>query len=489
MAAYVISYYSNSSRLINEHKVFDIDATIQTVSLATQNSAQGAPFRVFTLGIGSCSSSAMCEGIARAGNGVCLMTATTESILSKTSKLLRASRTSFMKDVSVDWGTSRNGPTSMSDASTVFQVPTKIDAIFPGVQLAISAIINDADFDIPHEVVLRGQHGGSGERFEVKVPVYEVGLPRKDNEIPFVCTVAARRLITQLESPKYEGIQSPEWRKEMIIRIGEQYQLASRHTSFIAVGDMIPETDSATHSQDPVQQWGDDEDIQMREEDVDLCISVTPYDRSVSPFGAAPYSPTVLMGDPGFGTPTSPRYSPICSYAPVSPSYSPTSPSFSPTSPSFSPTSPSFSPTSPSFSPTSPSLPAESALPSPSPHLLGTPMLSGVSGVPPLVEPELPPAVPTPDDLIRLQSFDGSFLATLDFKRIIGTPAYEEGHKREVDDTVWATVLAIAYFRKYLVDEPDLVEGLVEKASEYVLRSVEQEVFEDLLELARGLIL
>ena len=121
--------------------------------------------------------------------------------------------------------------------------------------------------------------------------------------------------------------------------------------------------------------------------------------------------------------------------------------------------------------------------------MLGAPMLSGVSGVPPLVEPELPPAVPTPDDLIRLQSFDGSFLATLDFNRIIGTLAYEEGPKREVDDTVWATVLAIAYFQKYLVDEPDLVEGLVEKASEYVLRSIEQEVFEDLLELARGLIL
>ena len=34
--------------------------------------------------------------------------------------------------------------------------------------------------------------------------------------------------------------------------------------------------------------------------------------------------------------------------------------------------------------------------------------------------------------------------------------------------TVWATVLAVAYLQKHLADQPDLLDGLVEKAKEYV---------------------
>ena len=37
-----------------------------------------------------------------------------------------------------------------------------------------------------------------------------------------------------------------------------------------------------------------------------------------------------------------------------------------------------------------------------------------------------------------------------------------------VSDTVWATVLAIAYLQKHLVGQPELLEGLVEKATGFV---------------------
>ena len=36
---------------------------------------------------------------------------------------------------------------------------------------------------------------------------------------------------------------------------------------------------------------------------------------------------------------------------------------------------------------------------------------------------------------------------------------------------MWATVLAIAYLQKHLDQQPDLLEGLVEKAQEYVMQT------------------
>lgn len=63
-----------------------------------------APLRVFTLGIGETVSSAMCEGIARAGNGVCLLASSTETMVGKCARLLRAGRNGILEDVTLDWG-------------------------------------------------------------------------------------------------------------------------------------------------------------------------------------------------------------------------------------------------------------------------------------------------------------------------------------------------------------------------------------------------
>ena len=71
-------------------------------------------------------------------------------------------------------------------------------------------------------------------------------------------------------------------------------------------------------------------------------------------------------------------------------------------------------------------------------------------------------------ELVRLQSFDGGFRVTKALIRILGETAVDEAQKIGIDQTVWATVLAVAYLQKHLVDQPDLLDGLVEKAKEYV---------------------
>lgn len=52
-----------------------------------------------------------------------------------------------------------------------------------------------------------------------------------------------------------------------------------------------------------------------------------------------------------------------------------------------------------------------------------------------------------------------------------------------VDKTVWATVLAIVYLQKYLTGEPELLEGLLEKAKGFLNQPGVD--FEELLDAAK----
>jgi hypothetical protein len=61
----------------------DIENTELTVAKAVSDSAPDAPLRIFTLEIGECVSSAMCKGIACAGNGLCLFAVANEDIVGK----------------------------------------------------------------------------------------------------------------------------------------------------------------------------------------------------------------------------------------------------------------------------------------------------------------------------------------------------------------------------------------------------------------------
>lgn len=78
--------------------------------------------------------------------------------------------------------------------------------------------------------------------------------------------------------------------------------------------------------------------------------------------------------------------------------------------------------------------------------------------------------------LIRLQSFDGSFSIGSQLQGIIGNDLLSEARRSNVDQKVWATLLAIAFLRKYMQDQPELLDGLVEKALEFVSRRVGSDV-------------
>lgn len=216
-------------------QAYDIDATLHSVAEAVAAAPKEAPLRVFTLGIGETVSTAMCEGIARVGNGVCLMAATSESIIAKSAKLVRASRTHFLTNASVDWGTDFTASADViSQTNMLCQAPEQMPPLYSGNRFVVFALLKHRDFVVPDKITVRAkQQGSKGEDITFTVAVQELPLPTDESQPHLIHTLAARKIIQGIDDTDY-NVDAPA-NKSAIIHLGERYQLASRYTSFIAV--------------------------------------------------------------------------------------------------------------------------------------------------------------------------------------------------------------------------------------------------------------
>ena len=209
------------------------------------STSQNAPLRLFILGIGDTVSSGVCKTLADAGGGEYLLAVSQDSILPKCTGLLRAGRTSTITDVSVDWTagiTPRHSPPSQP---LIQQSPpeSSIPEVFPFSRSVYFAIIpTDA---VPKQVVIRGK--ANGRDVSIHVDVESMKFGRRASEPPFIHTLAAHRLIRDLEDGRANGKRSETAQREEIVRLGVYYQLASSYTSFVAVdhGEVSP------HRQNP----------------------------------------------------------------------------------------------------------------------------------------------------------------------------------------------------------------------------------------------
>lgn len=103
---------------------------------------------------------------------------------------------------------------------------------------------------IPEQVVIRGKADGRDVSFPVDVETAKFG--RQLSEPPFFHTLVAHQLIRGLED-NVNGINSET--RELIVRLGELYQMASSCTSFVAVDGAHhdrPRTHISTASTPPV---------------------------------------------------------------------------------------------------------------------------------------------------------------------------------------------------------------------------------------------
>ena len=235
-----------------------MDEPPRIVANAVRNSPPQAPLRAFVLGIEDASSE-MCEKIARAGNGECLFAHSHERILGKCARLLNAGRSKKIERIEVNWGTQSMPDESQSQTGAsprltfaadtlelepppvIQQAPHALTRIFAGIRFTVFAIISSTH--IPSSIELFVKFDGVDNPMKYNVSVTEV--KPFISGIPLVHTLAARKLISELNEgraplPHVIGnvaASDDEIRKAAIVRLGLEYQLASRYTSFVAVED------------------------------------------------------------------------------------------------------------------------------------------------------------------------------------------------------------------------------------------------------------
>ncbi|KAJ7619554.1 von Willebrand factor type A domain-containing protein, partial [Roridomyces roridus] len=286
--------------VLTDGDAWDIDGVLAEVKSAVASAPVNAFLRVSVLGIGNSASTAMCEGIARVGNGTCMMVGEQEtSFTGKIARMLKAARTPPISNISVDWGrpvtkaekvvvvddddfemveeTSEKPkktlnifdetvddlkdmgstpappppPVVLPPPAAVQQAPFKIRNLFPNIRLNIYAILQGmySSKNVPQTVTIRGSTA-DGSEIALPITVTLSNLPNAPGAPPAVHALAARKIIQDLEDGQHELaslITKPDdidllarTVKASIIRLGKAYSIASSHTSFVAVDESKP---------------------------------------------------------------------------------------------------------------------------------------------------------------------------------------------------------------------------------------------------------
>ncbi|KAF9232854.1 vault protein inter-alpha-trypsin domain-containing protein [Melanogaster broomeanus] len=505
------------------------------VSTAVRNSPPQAPLRLFVLGIGTQVSSDICSSLARMGNGEYLLALSAENITGKCARLLNAGRSKNIERIDIVWGNNLSSPSSPQVSFTpgftptppaptpdlappppIQQAPHTLTKIFSGIRFTVFAITTFRS--IPTSVRLITKLEGVNEPLEFNVDVMET-KPFKstddDSVVPLIHSLAARGLITELDEGRGPTptaapggallFSEDELRKAGIIKLGLEYQLVSRYTSFVAIekGDELArgrgrDRRSRAWIRSRLPQENRDPQDPPRGGPTffdsvldDLALIV----KSVFNFFGAPVPPTNASPSsqshhqsivPGAyvrsesslsrdrrrdhhqrrGRSVSSRYS-ADTFSTLSSLEGSSESSY---------WSPSRSPSPrPRFRD-----PIERV---PSPEFIQDENARAANP---------PPAVPqTAYDLFLLQRVDGSFTPSPALNQIVGDEMLGKAEELGVDKTVWATAVAVAYLKKHLEGEPDLFDALLAKAQQFAEalgKSGGAREFEELVRKAFGLL-
>ncbi|KAJ7584985.1 von Willebrand factor type A domain-containing protein, partial [Mycena floridula] len=266
--------------VLTDGDAWDLKGVLQLVKEQVEKvTSKSSYLRVFTLGIGDSASTAMCEGLARVGNGACMMVGETEtSMTGKIARLFRAARTPPISDISIDWGRSSStqeeddfemisaekpqetssaklnifdevvdplktdsvpdAPITLGPPPLVQQSPYKLQNLFPGVRLYVYAILQDK-MTIPQSVIIHGKTL-EGAEIELSIPV----TVSRIGDTTSIHALAARKIIQDLEDGQHDEILKldsafdlPRVVKAHIVRLGKTYSISSTHTSFVVVDE------------------------------------------------------------------------------------------------------------------------------------------------------------------------------------------------------------------------------------------------------------
>ncbi|KAF4572545.1 hypothetical protein EYR36_007053 [Pleurotus pulmonarius] len=466
--------------VLTDGEVHDTHLVVQDVGAAVLAATTQGPLRVFTLGIGDGVSSALCEGIARAGNGVCLFATHNEDIYGRCARLFQAGRTQFIKDVKVDWGippeglrspsvnfasSDLKGSVQLRAPPTLQQSPPTIESLHAGTRVSITAILTVERISIPDAVRIEGRLSDTGEPFEAIVPVRAAQIADIDPGQPPIHTLAARRLVQDhvegravLPLSVTPGIPHDTLRKAAIIRLGEEYHIASRYTSFVAVQD----GDGDEFEEQPIRTKGFSQTSHRRNTVMDAADH-TPTNNVEAKSTITSILSRVFTGWPfitlpilstGQGTSTGqpPQYKNEDGGADDGYESDQTFSTMSSLESRSDCSSSDWSESRPSIPP---------PLSEEDQRMKRCPSPAFRTSTQAQPTPALVPVPPTSQlktevlNLIHMQSFDGSF-SSEQLRQIVGEEVLTDNRGKGVEPVVWATALAAAFLKKHALGHTEL---------------------------------
>ncbi|KAF8510549.1 von Willebrand factor type A domain-containing protein [Hysterangium stoloniferum] len=274
--------------ILTDGEAYDL-AGVQTAITQHVSQSKGKVnfLRVFCMGIGDAVSKAMCDMIARAGEGTTVYVREEEKPDQKLMGLLRAARGALVENLSVDWGvpegsdtekddfdfemvSSESGPTaaalppmSLFDESikfnndvpsgpdttpvklapppTIQQAPASksLPPMYPGFRTSIFAIVKRSNAgNSASSKVVRISGSALGRQVVLEVAVTPAMAPEESlqNNVKLLHVLAARALVQRFEDEGKAGTMTRELKAE-VLRVAERYGIASSETSFVAIDE------------------------------------------------------------------------------------------------------------------------------------------------------------------------------------------------------------------------------------------------------------
>ncbi|CUS07894.1 unnamed protein product [Tuber aestivum] len=281
--------------ILTDGEVWNTESMFQFI----KKSSEDGNVRFFSLGVGDTVSHGLVEGISRAGRGYSQIVSTTSNLQKKVMRMLKAALTPHVNDWGVDWAgkpeaqratlatpapgtvapislfdpncdpdSTPSAPSSGTPTLTlpkVVQAPTMVPALFPYSRATVYFLISNGHR--PEKVFLKGSAHDTNSNticpLQIEIPVHAITSVGASLGL---YQLAGRKLLQDLEEGRlsylegiYDETKEPTKRAELIAkegtRVGLEFGLASKWTSFVAVAE--DESTREVHASEDVLAKGE----------------------------------------------------------------------------------------------------------------------------------------------------------------------------------------------------------------------------------------
>ncbi|CAG8751247.1 4793_t:CDS:2, partial [Gigaspora rosea] len=205
--------------LLTDGQVYNVDQIIELIKSCEEKKKDD--LRFFSIGIGDSVSHHLVESVSRVGKGHAQFITNTERMDKKIIRMLKNAIKPPIKDYNITWTT-----------------PFLIPPIYSGVRFIVYCIL-ERGIEVHKEIIVRAISNDGP--IKLSIPLDPVRLQGSK-----IHTLAARKLIQDLDDGTsfFHRHQvnngkniSASFIREQIVKLGKIYNLASKHTSFLAIDE------------------------------------------------------------------------------------------------------------------------------------------------------------------------------------------------------------------------------------------------------------